>query len=260
MSAVFSNNVYEVFMRKFTILLAGKKIEIQSVNDYIYDYCKKYICGDDEEKPDIKIEIFDKDIEFERKKSEQEDICEGRNIRNFSDSYLETLAAYRKIAEKLIEEEIILFHSSVVALEGKGYLFAAKSGTGKSTHTRLWCEYFGKSAVMVNDDKPLLKLEKNQVYVYGTPWDGKHRISNNVCVPVAGVCFLERGENNEIGIMERKQGFNRLLEYTYKSNEPEKMIKTIDILKKMEERVPLYKLICNMDISAVKIAYEGMKK
>lgn len=247
-------------MSKFTILLAEKTIQITSIHDYIYDYCKEYHFDAAEEKTDISVEISKDNIEFERRKSEEEDIFEGKEVRKFSDEYLETLAVYRKIAEELIENKTILFHGSVVAVDGKGYLFAAKSGTGKSTHTRLWREYFGSRAVMVNDDKPLLKIKDDGVYAYGTPWDGKHRISNNICVPIVGICFLERGENNNISLIERKQGFNRLLECSYRSKEPAKMIKTLDILRKIEERVPLYSLKCNMDISAAKVAYEGMKR
>lgn len=247
-------------MKEFYIRLAEKKIKICSIYDYVYDYCKEYLCDITEEKIDICIEISKENIEFERKKSEEEDIYEGKPIRNFSDEYLETLAVYRKIAEALIDNDTILFHGSVVSVDGKGYLFAAKSGTGKSTHTRLWREYFGDRAVMVNDDKPLLKIKNDGIYAYGTPWDGKHRISNNISVPIVGICFLERGENNEISEIEKKEGFNRLLESSYRSKESIKMIKTLDILRKIEERVPLYRLKCNMDISAAKVAYEGMNR
>ena len=74
------------------------------------------------------------DIDFEREKSASEDEVEGIPTRHFSDSYLEELAVYRKIAEKMIDYDTILFHGSVIAVDGIGYLFTAKSGTGKSTH------------------------------------------------------------------------------------------------------------------------------
>ena len=51
----------------------------------------------------------------------------------------------------------IMLHSSCVVVDDKAYLFTARSGTGKSTHTRLWCQLFGDRAVMVNDDKPFLR-------------------------------------------------------------------------------------------------------
>ena len=61
-------------------------------------------------------------------------------MRKYSDIYLETMAVYRKIEDKLLDYDTILFHGSAVAVDGVGYLFTAKSGTGKSTHTRLWRE------------------------------------------------------------------------------------------------------------------------
>ncbi len=60
---------------------------------------------------------------------------------------------YRKLAESLLEYGVLLFHGSSVAVDGFGYIFAAQSGTGKSTHARLWRELLGERAVMVNDDK-----------------------------------------------------------------------------------------------------------
>lgn len=144
------------------------------------------------------METSQSDIEYEREKSALEDRKEGLPIRNFPDSYLETLAVYRKFAENLLAYDTVLFHGSVVAVDGIGYLFTAKSGTGKSTHTRLWREYFGERAVMVNDDKPLLQVTENGVIVYGTPWDGKHHLSNNISVPLKAICILTRAEENHI--------------------------------------------------------------
>ena len=138
------------------------------------------------------------DILYEKEKSRREDIKEGIPIREFSDAYLETLAVYRKICSCLLDEDILLFHGSVVSVDGIGYLFTAKSGTGKSTHTKYWREYFKDRAIMINDDKPLLEIKEDRVNVYGTPWDGKHRLSCNTCVPLKAICILNRGQDNNV--------------------------------------------------------------
>lgn len=78
----------------------------------------------------------------------------------YSLSYLETLAVYRKIVTRLVFSDILLIHGSAIAVDGKAYLFTAPSGTGKSTHTRMCREYFKDRAVMVNDDKPLNKQKE----------------------------------------------------------------------------------------------------
>ena len=98
----------------------------------------------------------------------------------------------------MISYDTILFHGSVIAVDGIGYLFTAKSGTGKSTHTRLWREYFGDRAAMVNDDKPLLKITDSSVIAYGTPYNGKHRLGTNISVPLKAICILTRAADNHI--------------------------------------------------------------
>ena len=166
-------------MKNFTIRLAGQYFTICPVCDYIREYCKDYMVADVQRGTATEtsgavspvyftIATTQSDIDFEREKSAREDIKEGIPIRHFSDAYLETLAVYRKIADHILSCDTLLFHGSVIAIDGEGYLFTAKSGTGKSTHTRLWREYFGERAVMVNDDKPLLHITDSGVTAYGT--------------------------------------------------------------------------------------------
>ncbi|MBP5581611.1 MAG: hypothetical protein J6X85_07500, partial [Ruminococcus sp.] len=144
--------------RKYKI--ADKTVEVTSIYNEVHEYCSDYLT---EDQADYSVTTTQADIDYEREKSAHEDAVEGIPTRNFSDSYLEELAVYRKIAEKMIDYDTILFHGSVIAVDGAGYLFTAKSGTGKSTHTRLWREYFGDRAIMVNDDKPLLKITDSGV-------------------------------------------------------------------------------------------------
>lgn len=243
-------------MNNFTIKLADKNISVSSMHSFVKDYCMDYITTESE---DFSIQISQSDIDYEREKSRQEDIKENMPVRNFPDNYLEILAVYRKIADKMIEYNTILFHGSVIAVDGIGYLFTAKSGTGKSTHTRLWKECFGERAVMVNDDKPLISITEKCAVVYGTPWDGKHRLSSNISVPLKAVSILERSEENHIEEISAKQAYNMLVQQTHKSREPQKLMKTLYLIDRLSEKVNLYRLGCNMDISAAKTAYNAMK-
>ena len=146
----------------------------------------------------------------------------------------------------------------MVAVDGKGYLFTAVSGTGKSTHTRLWREYLGDRAVMVNDDKPLLKIKDN-VTVYGTPWDGKHHLSSNISVPLKSICVLERSAVNHIEEITKKQIYPMLIQQSYRPQEGAKLKKLLQLTERLADSVALYRLGCNMDIDAAMIAYEKMK-
>ena len=176
----------------------------------------------------------------------------------YLDKYLEELAVYRKIAEVMPRYDTILFHGSAVAVDGIGYLFAARSGTGKSTHTALWRDLFGERAVMVNDDKPLLHIAE-EVTVYGTPYDGKHRLSSNIAVPLKAVCILTRASENTIEPIKKNDAYPMLLGQTYRPADPVSMQKTMLLIDKLADRVRLYRLGCNMDISAAETAYNGMR-
>ena len=138
-----------------TIELAGITFRIQNRYPETEHLCHAYETTDP---PEIEIRISPEEIAFERERSVHEDIRCGRRVKDWPDGYLETLAVYRKISEKLPEYDTFLFHGSAIAVDGAAYIFTAKSGTGKSTHTRLWREMLGMRAVMVNDDKPLIKV------------------------------------------------------------------------------------------------------
>ncbi len=198
------------------------------------------------------------EIAFERAKAKREDETEGREIGSRSDNYLEMLAVYRKIAEKLPIYDTFLFHGSAIAVDGQSYVFTAKSGTGKSTHARLWRELLGDCAVMVNDDKPLLKVQPdNTVTVYGTPWDGKHHLSRNIAVPVRAICLLERSPDNHIREISKAEAMPMLLQQAYRPADPAALAKTLALIDRLN--VKLYRLCCNMDPSAAKLSYHTMK-
>ena len=161
--------------------IADLNIGIHSLYDDVHPLCRNYRATGD---ADFMIEVTQSEIDLERGRSAREDIIEGRPVRNYPDAYLETLAVYRRIAEKMPDYDTFLFHGSCIAVDGAAYLFTARSGTGKSSHTRLWRKLLGDRAMMVNDDKPLIRVSEAGAIVYGTPWDGKHHLSSNIAVPL----------------------------------------------------------------------------
>lgn len=165
---------------KSTYRLAGHTIKIESLYSQVNTLCAAYRVEDDAE---YCITTTPADIAYERKRSVRADELEGAAVREYAPPYLETLAVYRKLAQLLVQDDILLMHGAVVAVDGQAYLFTAKSGTGKTTHTRLWLQQFGDRAVMVNGDKPLLHVTNKGVTAYGTPWDGKEHLSTNNFLP-----------------------------------------------------------------------------
>ena len=151
-------------------------------------------------------------------------------------------------------------HGSVIAVDGVGYLFTAKSGTGKSTHARLWREQFKDRTVMVNDDKPLLKVTENGVIAYGTPWDGKHHLSNNIAVPLKAICVLQQSETNHIEPVTKKDVYAMLIQQSYRPSRPETLAKVLKLVDRLTISAELYKLGCNMEPEAAQTAYSGMNE
>ena len=242
---------------RFRIALAGEVIGVSALHDGLRTFCKDYLT---DAPASFHVVITPADIAFEREKSCREAAVEGFPPDEYSDEYLETLAAYRKIAERLIDRDTLLFHGSCISVDGDAYLFTAKSGTGKSTHTRLWQKQFGSRAVMINDDKPLLKLNEQGVTVYGTPWDGKHRRSTNIACPLKAICILTRSEENRIQRIDKKAALPMMLQQSYRPADPAALRKTLALVDRLSSSAALYKLGCNMEPEAAQVAYSGINQ
>jgi hypothetical protein len=240
-----------------TIELAGITFRILSQYPDIERLCHAYKTMDPSE---IELRISLGDITLERERSARDDIRCGRQVKDWPDGYLETLAVYRKIAERMPAYNTFLFHGSCVAVDGIGYLFTAKSGTGKSTHSRLWRELLGDRAVMVNDDKPLIRVNPDgTATVYGTPWDGKHHLSTNIAVPLKAICILERAKQNTIRQITAGEAYPMLLQQAYRPMDSMALSKTLTLIDRLTASVSLWRLGCNRDIEAARVAYEAMK-
>ena len=242
-------------MAEFKIEIAGRVAAVSSMFESTRDYCRFYLTDKD---ADFSVAIAREDLDFEQEKGAEEARLEGFRIRNFPDPYLERTAIQRKVAEHLFDWDTLVFHGSVVAVDGQGYLFTAKSGTGKSTHTRLWRQVFGDRAVMVNDYKPFLRMTERGVLVCGSPWSGKHGLDTNITVPLKGICILQRGQENRIRKMEPKDAVFMLLQQSNRPLDSRKMGKYLDLVDALAGNTALWQMECNMDPEAAVAAYEAM--
>lgn len=163
--------------------------------------------------------------------------------------------------KSIIDYDGIFFHSSAIAYENKAYLFSAPKGTGKSTHTKQWIKYFGEDKVTyINDDKPVIRLINGSFYACGSPFSGKSDISNNIMVPVGGICFLERGTTNYIEKLLPFSALSMLLKEIMVCSEKNFMDKTLVLCEKIMDQVPMYNLKCNISNEAVEASYRMMCK
>lgn len=246
-------------MIDFNISIADCKISISSIYHLAADYCHKYII-DNNCQPDFSIKISSSDIEEARRGMAESDLVAGHAIRQFSDANLELIALQHKIAYRLLDYDTLLIHGSCVAVDGMGYLFTAKSGTGKSTHTRMWRECFQNRALMVNDDMPFVKVFSNdRVAVYGSPWNGKERLDTNTSVPLCAVAALHRGSTNRIYPVEQRKRLGIFLNSVYFPRDSEKRLKVISLADRILNNVEFYHLECNISHDAVWTAYNRMR-
>lgn len=161
---------------------------------------------------------------------------------------------------ELLKYSGILLHSSCIVVDGMAYAFSADSGTGKSTHTQLWLKYFGDRAHMLNDDKPAIRLIDGKVYACGTPWSGKYDYSSPEIAELAGICFLERSEDNWIRKADTGKAVFNIFSQTVRKLNADRMDMLFDVLEQIFAKVPLYEFGCNISREAVLTSYNAMKR
>lgn len=235
--------------------IGGRVFVIRSIYDLIQRMCSDYRS---DAPADFSIAISPEMIEAERLNSKEQSERENLPPCDYPNDYLETLAVYRELSTRLISYDTLLFHGSVVAVDGAAYLFTAKSGVGKSTHVSLWRKLLGERASMVNDDKPLIRMTDGQPVVYGTPWDGKHHLSSNVEAPLKAICLLERDTENHIERISPSEACAFLLQQSFLPSDRVLLLSSLALLNRLAGSVALYRLGCNMDLSAAELSFGTM--
>lgn len=242
-------------MDDFTIQIAGLVARVNPIFASTREYCRAYLT---ELEPEFFVEVTENDLAYEQGMAEKEALEEGLRIRKFTDPFLERATIQRRISEELLSRNTILLHGSTVGIDGKAYLFTAPCGTGKSTHTRFWRETFGDRAVMVNDDKAFLQITPSGIYAHGSPWSGKHGLDTNVCLPLKGICFLQRGTENRIHPVKPEICLDELLHQSFIPEDSGSRTKVFALVNALSQIVPLWEMECTKDPVAALVSYEAM--
>ena len=233
-------------MVTFKIKIADIVLEINAFNETTKRYCGDFLS---DEEPQYVITLSEEDLKNE--------VTESNNGHVYVNE--EISALYRKIADLLIENDIIVFHGSSFKVKDNGFIVTARSGVGKSTHVRLLSQYLGSDFAYINDDKPLLRV-KDDLVIYSNPWNGKERRGNNNSASLKAVLFLNRGDNTYKKLDNKEEVYFKLLSQIYLPRDKtkrEKALKLIDILLK---RINFYEINVNMDISSAEMTYERVIK
>ncbi|MCD8089499.1 MAG: hypothetical protein LUD81_02565 [Clostridiales bacterium] len=231
----------------FNIEMAGVVIEIRSRYNFCRWFCRNYLTD--------KAADFSVYAEDDRMAEFREHSPEIR------DELLERDAVYSAIASKLPYFNRVILHGACISYKGRGFLFTAASGTGKSTHIGLWKKYIGNDVDIVNGDKPVFSVEQEKISAYDTPWCGKENWNLKHSAEMAAICFLKRseeGKNRIRQISDPEEAIPLLLRQMYHPYEPEATGLMLELFDKIIERLPMYVLECDMSEAAVKCSFEAM--
>lgn len=185
----------------------------------------------------------------------------AKYLRALSENDLAYMESARQFCAGLLDFGGFYLHASAVEMDGKAYLFSAKSGVGKSTHTRLWQQLFEGKAQVFNDDKPALRYLDGVWYAYGTPWCGKDGINQNKKVPLAGVCFLRQAGENKIRQLTKQEALGMLFSQTIRRfSSARKLDLLLGHLENLVDKIPVFELENRPEPEAARLSYETMSR
>jgi hypothetical protein len=150
----------------------------------------------------------------------------------------------------------IAIHSSVIVKDNGAVLCLGESGTGKSTHTRLWRENI-EGARLLNDDSPIIRVVDGRAMVYGSPWSGKMHCYINKCVPIRAFMRLSQAPYNKICRLPALSAIGAILPscppaFAYDNRLQDAVCDTVsDVLS----CTPVYHLECLPDAAAAELSY-----
>jgi len=233
-------------MEKFVI--AGLKTEYNVRGELLRERSKSYKADFDDSETEIKLNIKEDFIKMKKEEIPYLSLDEHE--------YMWTCEAFYN---ELLRHNGMMLHSSCVEKDGFAYLFSARSGTGKSTHTHLWLKNLEGTRI-INDDKPALIYDNGKWYACGTPFSGKTDENIDVKIPVRAITFLRRSEENTVKKIPPFQAVSLLIEQTIKPADrslAENMLELADLLLR---EVPVFSLGCNLQDDAAVVAYNEIER
>ena len=153
----------------------------------------------------------------------------------------------------------VLFHAAAVVYQGRAFIFLGQSGTGKSTHARLWLKYNG--AELLNDDNPVVRWDENtqSAVVYGSPWSGKTPCYKNEKVTLDGIVLLSQAPYNKIEKLQGVQAYAALVTSISGKRWDESIANGLHRTENaLASNVPVWYLECLPDEAAARLCLENV--
>lgn len=226
-----------------TMEAAGLRIGLATETPYVLRHCARF---QTDGTPDFTVAATPAEIAAEQA------------LTGCSASIAEFVCLYRAIAERLPDYDRFVLHGATIQLDGRAFVFTAKSGTGKSTHIGLWMQRYGDAVRIVNGDKPILWKKDGVFLACGTPWCGKEGLTSTDCVPVAGLCLLERAAENTIRPASAKELVEAVFHQIYCPKDTGRLLRFLSLFDEFLTSTPVWRLGCNMELQAAEVAHDAM--
>ena len=162
------------------------------------------------------------------------------------------------LSEFLIKYNAMIIHSSFIKYEDFGIVFSAPSGTGKSTQAELWKKYY--HADILNGDRTVIRLMKDDYMGYGSPYAGSSQIYRNESAKIKAIIVLRQAKHNKLRRLFGKEAFLCILSEMSISQIDKNIIdKQSNWIMSLLKTVPVYLLECLPDYGAVKLVHDELK-
>ena len=227
--------------------IAEMNIAVEARYEETYRYLAEFLT--DSQDYELYIEPTDEMIRYELEL--------GEDIHGYPHKrYIcESVAILRVICDYIINRSGFFLHCSCLRYGNDAIIFTAPSGTGKSTHASLWRKHFGDEVTMINDDKPLVREKDGGFVIYGTPWNGKHNLGANISAPIKAIVFLQQAPQNHAEAISPIDALTLILQQTVMPSDKAQLSKLMDMLGRLVETVPMYRLGCTISDEAVTTIY-----
>ena len=231
----------------FKVKIADLIIEFQNKYRYLEKQCSDYIYNGDQP-ADISVDVSQQEMDFEAKEYDIE----------FHPALLESTCAYRQIANALPGFDALLMHGAIFAIDDRGIIFIARSGTGKSTHLMLWQKLFGDNLTIVNGDKPIIRFFDGVPYAYGTPWAGKEKLQTNTRARLTDICILERGVENSTQKVDPAEFLDQIMQQVLHPADPIAAFKMLELVDGLAQKCNFWNIKCNISDEAAITSHDAI--
>ncbi len=143
----------------------------------------------------------------------------------------------------LAREGGFLLHASGLVYQGNGLVFTGASGTGKSTLAG-W--FAGAGALILSDERMILRRDPDSVRMFGTPWIGSGSFAANASAPLSRLFCISHGQDaHRFKSLPASRIVSLLLQQTFLPYwDRAAMDTTVDSLIFLTQQVPCVSLAC----------------